>query len=138
MSRTELEKSISFTEAKEMMQAGKIYLKGDTIFINEKYKGIHVIDNTNPSNPQKIGFIVIPGCIDMAMKENILFADNSIDLVAINLTGGLSQLNVSKRLIGIFPELTAPDNRILQSQYQPENRPENTVIVGWEKIDFTY
>jgi len=138
MDREELEKSISFSSSREMIQAGKIYLKGNFIYINEKYKGIHVIDNSNPSSPQKVGFIVIPGCIDMAMKDDILFADNSIDLISINLTDDLSQLTVTKRLIGIFPELTAPDNRTLQSQYQTENRPENTVIVGWEKIDGIY
>ncbi len=138
MDREELENSISFTGEQEMINAGKIYLKGNTIYINEKYKGIHVIDNTDPSNPKKTGFIVIPGCIDMAMKDDILFADNSIDLISINLTDGLSQLTVTKRLIGIFSELTAPDNRMLQSQYQVENRPENTLIVGWEKIDDIY
>jgi len=134
MKRADLEASISYTHAQEITEAGKIYLKGNTIYINEKYKGIHVIDNTDPAKPQKIGFIVVPGCIDMSMKEDILYVDNSVDLVAINLTNGLSQLTVTKRLKKIFPELTAPDNRILQSQYQPENRPENTVIVGWEKI----
>jgi len=134
MKRAELEKSISFSLAREMIQPGKIYLKGDTIYINEKYKGIHVIDNTDPTNPKKIGFIVIPGCIDMAMKTDILYADNSVDLVSIQLGGNLSQLSVTKRLKNTFPELTPPDNRTLQSQYQPNNRPENTVIVGWEKI----
>lgn len=138
MDREELENSISFTGEQEMINAGKIYLKGNTIYINEKYKGIHVIDNTDPSNPKKTGFIVIPGCIDMAMKDDILFADNSIDLISINVADGPSQLTVTKRLIGIFPELAAPDNRMLQSQYLVENRPENTLIVGWEKIDGIY
>ena len=134
MKREDLEKSISYTQARDMAQAGKIYLKGDTIYVNEKYKGVHVIDNSEPTSPKKIGFIVVPGCIDMAMKSDNLYVDNSVDLVSIKLGDDLSQLTVSKRLKDIFPELTPPDNRSLQSQYQPGNRPENTVIVGWEKI----
>lgn len=134
MKREELEKSVSFSSVREMIQPGKIYLKGDIIYINEKYMGIHVIDNTDPTNPKKIGFIVVPGCIDMAMKTDFLYVDNSVDLVSIKLGNDLSQLTVTKRLKNIFPELTPPDNRTLQSQYQPGNRPENTVIVGWEKI----
>ncbi len=134
MTREELEKSISYSPPKEMVQPGKIYLKGDTIFINEKYKGIHVIDNSDPENPKNIGFIVIPGCMDISMKNNVLYADNSVDLIAISLSEGLNQLNVTKRLRETFPELTPPDNRILQSQYLKENRPVNTLIVGWEKI----
>ena len=134
MTREQLEKSVSFTNAKEMHQPGKIYLKGDTIFINEKYKGIHVIDNSNPQQPKNIGFIVIPGCMDISMKNNVLYADNSVDLIAIDLSNNLSQLRVTERLRETFPELTPPDNRVLQSQYLKGNRPENTVIVAWEKI----
>ena len=33
--------------------SGKIYAYGDYIFVNEPYKGVHVIDNTNPAAPRK-------------------------------------------------------------------------------------
>ena len=135
MTRTQLEKSISYSEPCNLINPGKIYIKGDTIFINEKYKGIHVFDNSNPSKPKNIGFITIPGCIDISMKNNVLYADNSVDLVAIELSNNLANLKVTERLREIFPELTAPDNRVLQSQYNRYNRPENTIIVGWEKIE---
>ena len=138
MDRDEMENSIAYTSAKEMLEPGKIYLKGDTIFINEKYKGIHIIDNSNPSSPKNVGFIIIPGCIDMAMKEDILFADNSVDLIALRLSANISQMQITKRIRNTFPELTPPDNRMMQSQYLPENRPDNTLIVGWEKIENEY
>jgi hypothetical protein len=134
MTREQLEKSIAYSAAREMVQPGKIFIKGDTIFINEKYKGIHVIDNSNPENPKNIGFIIIPGCMDISMKNQVLYADNSVDLIAINLSKGLNRLNVTERLRETFPELTPPDNRVLQSQYLKGNRPANTLIVGWEKI----
>lgn len=138
MDRDELENSIAYTSAKEMLEPGKIYLKGDTIYINEKYKGIHIIDNSDPSSPKNIAFIVIPGCIDMAMKGDVLFADNSVDLIAIKMSGDISQIKITKRIRNTFPELTPPDNRSMQSQYLPEYRPENTLIVGWEKIEAHY
>ncbi|NCU04596.1 MAG: hypothetical protein GXC73_11475, partial [Chitinophagaceae bacterium] len=41
--------------AKTISNPGKITLFGNTIFLNEIDKGIHVIDNTNPSQPKNIG-----------------------------------------------------------------------------------
>src|SRR5210317_1508205 len=49
--RSEMESNIRLTEAQTILDPGKIYLKDHLIFINEKYKGIHVIDNLNPENP---------------------------------------------------------------------------------------
>ena len=37
---------------------GKIYVKDNILFVNELAEGVHIIDNTNPSQPELIGFIV--------------------------------------------------------------------------------
>src|SRR5436305_88536 len=57
-----------------LQNTGKLYVQGNYIFLNEVQKGIHVIDNTNPSNPKNISFINIPGNIDLAVKGNYLYA----------------------------------------------------------------
>ena len=78
MERTELEKSVKFRDTQEIENPGKIYYKDQVIYLNEKYKGIHIIDNSNPESPKNIGFINLPGCIDIAIKNNSLFADNAV------------------------------------------------------------
>jgi hypothetical protein len=133
MEREMLEKSITFEAPHQMCATGKIYFKDDFIYINEKYSGIHVIDNSNPSTPVNIGFISIPGSVDMAMKNNILYVDNAVDLVAIDLSQGIENITVTKRLIEVFPEHTPPDGEFLRPEFRIENRPENTVIIAWEK-----
>ena len=75
---------------REMIKTGKIYIKGDYIFINEKKEGIHVIDNSDPSNPRNISFIAIPGNLDIAVMGNILYGDSYTDLVAVDITECLS------------------------------------------------
>lgn len=125
MLRDSLERSIKYTAARDMKKTGKIYLKGTLIFINEKYEGIHVVDNHDPSNPQKIGFISIPGCIDIAAKDNILYADNAVDLVAIDLAN-IPQISVTKRIPYVFPNLVPPDGLYHQSE------PGKGIIVGWK------
>jgi len=134
MNRENLENSIMFLSARQMCATGKIYFKDNYIYISERYLGVHVIDNSNPSLPENIGFISVPGSIDLAMKNNILYVDNSVDLVAIDLSKGFANLEVTTRLKDVFPELVPPDGKIMKSIFTKENRPENTYIVGWEEI----
>jgi hypothetical protein len=125
MKRADLEQSVSYQSiAREMENTGKIYYKTPYIFINEKYKGVHVINNSNPQNPINEGFIVVPGCIDMAVKGNIMYLDNAVDLVAFDLTSK----QVTKRIKEIFPEPPSPENGL----YYGGNT-EGYILVGWKK-----
>jgi hypothetical protein len=71
---------------RDLVNPGKIYVYQDILLINEREAGIHVINNSNPEAPQPIGFLDIPGNVDMAVRGNMLYADNYVDLVAINIT----------------------------------------------------
>ncbi|MDC0231575.1 hypothetical protein OAK19_06370, partial [Aureispira] len=74
--------------SQELKNPGKIYIKDDMILINEMGKGIHLVYNANPAEPKKVGFIKIPGNIDVAMKDDIIYADNYMDLVTLNTKTG--------------------------------------------------
>jgi hypothetical protein len=94
MSYEDLRTAVKDTTPEEIDYPGKIYLYGDYIFINEVREGIHVINNADPGNPVAVSFIQIPGNIDMAIKNNILYADSYVDLVAIDISdlGNISEL----------------------------------------------
>ena len=132
MEKSELKESIAYKSARKLENPGKIYIMGNYIFLNEKYEGVHIINNENPDDFQKAGFIKIPGCIDIALKDSTLYADNSVDLVAIDISD-TPDITVTKRIEGVFPEPLPPNSNSLPSAFQPENRPENTVIVKWIK-----
>lgn len=132
MLRNELERSVKLEASRAIVNPGKIYLKDHLIFINEKYLGIHVIDNTNPEDPDNVGFIHIDGCIDMAMKDNVLYADNAVDLVSIEINPQMTGIQVTSRIKNVFPELIAPDGRSL-SPRQNQARPQNSILVRWKQ-----
>jgi len=90
MSYNELRKQVSTTSPTDMVEVGKIYYKAPYIFVNEVNKGIHVIDNSDPSSPMNVAFINIPGNLDIAVKDQILYADSYIDLVAIDISDPLN------------------------------------------------
>lgn len=126
MKRADLEKSVSYTEGKrDMENPGKIYVRQPYVFVNERYKGIHVIDNTNPQSPVAIGFIVAPGCLDIAVKGDVIYLDNAVDLVAFDF------LNKKEtgRVREYFPRLSPPNS----DYYNPGNAPDDFVIVEWKR-----
>ena len=126
MKRSDLEQSVSFQSgARTIENPGKIYCKAPYIFVNERYKGVHIINNTDPQNPVKEGFIVVPGCIDMAVKGAILYVDNAVDLVAFDL----SSKQVSKRIQKVFPEPISPDNM----HYYYSGDRGDFILVGWKE-----
>lgn len=134
ISRESLEKSIFFQQAEQIKSPAKIYLKDNYIFISEQFKGVHIIDNTDPKNPVNRGYINVPGCLDMAIKDDVLYVDNATDLVAVNLnTLSQSTVSISKRVRDAFPEVSTPDGKPMPAKYTSENRPANTVLIGWVK-----
>src|SRR6185369_967987 len=64
--KAEARANIKNNPAQEIERPGKIYIRGNYIFLNEIDKGIHIIDNSNPSSPRNIAFVNIPGNLDMA------------------------------------------------------------------------
>ncbi len=77
---------ITYNASRALENAGKIYSYGKYIFINEQREGLHIIDNSEPTSPQNIGFINIPGNFDMAIRDDVLYADSYIDLLAIDIS----------------------------------------------------
>ena len=127
MSRDELEKSVKYIPgARDMIQTGKIYYRAPYIFVNERYKGVHVINNADPAHPVNEGFILAPGCIDMAVKDHILYLDNAVDLVSFDL----DSRQVTKRIKDVFPEPLPPDDFAYNPYF---DRPENYILVEWKK-----
>jgi LVIVD repeat len=84
-----------------MTAAGKIYVLGNTIYQNDIGKGIHIINNSNPSAARRVAFIELPGNTEMAIKGTIMYANNYNDLVLIDISNVSSPREV-KRLVNMF------------------------------------
>jgi hypothetical protein len=125
--KSEVYANIKSNAAHSIASPGKIYLYGNYIFLNEVDKGVHVIDNTNPSNPQVKAFINIPGNLDIAIKGNTLYADLYSDLVVVDIANPM-QARFVKFVSNIFP------NRRYTNGFVADT---NKVIVDWLKKDTT-
>jgi hypothetical protein len=77
--------NIAVQDPQDLRAPGKIYEYGQYLFVNEIAKGIHVYDNTDPSNPAPVAFIRIPGNTEMAIRDSILYANHLGNIAAIRL-----------------------------------------------------
>jgi hypothetical protein len=91
-------------------------------------KGIHVIDNSDPANPQMVCFYEIMGNVDMAIRGNILFADSYIDLVAIDITNIDKPVEIN-RIENVFPEVVPEGDKWYPYAMVDKSK---GVIVDWE------
>ena len=110
---------------------GKIYYKDETIFVNERNKGFHVIDNSNPTNPVPIRFIQVYGSEDIAIKGNYLYTDNVTDLVTIDISN-LEDISVVDRIPGLYPESKKEYPEGYSGYFECVDS-EKGVVVGWEE-----
>jgi hypothetical protein len=133
MTRTVLESSVASLPPQALHNTGKIFLRGPYIFINEKYEGIHIIDNHDPTNPRPISFLRIPGNVDMAVQGNLLYADNGPDLVTVDISNP-TQAQLASRVRDAFRELPMPEQGPLEDANLPANRPADVVVVGWRHL----
>ena len=104
--------------SKDLKTTGKIYVYGHLLLINEPKEGIHIFDNTNPSVPVKLNFIAIPGNVDLAVREDVLYADSYIDLLAINIASPQNPILLC-RIENVFEPIFNDLSRGLLVDYFP-------------------
>ncbi|WP_111683022.1 hypothetical protein [Winogradskyella tangerina] len=130
MQRTEFENStLLVNTSRPIEDSGKIYVKGNYIFINEVNEGFHIIDNSDPTNPTNIGFIQVLGSSDLSIKNDVFYANNARDLIAFKIDEATETLTLTKRLENVFPQIWSPAGPM----YYPIG--ENEIIVDWQPIN---
>lgn len=87
----------------QLVTTGKIALYGNYLLVNEVNKGVHIIDNSNPSSPRNVSFVSIPGNVDIAVRDNMLYADIYTDLVTIDISN-VNNAVFKKVNFNIFPD----------------------------------
>ncbi len=94
-------KSITIEPAQQLESPGKIYIYGNYLLINEPQEGIHILDNSNPASPINLNFIPIVGNVDLAVNNNMLYADNYVDLVVFDISN-IRSIKMVERVKDVF------------------------------------
>lgn len=124
-SKSEIRNSIAVTGAKSTNSDGKIYVYNDLLFYIAQNSGVHIFNNQNPESPQNLAFIQLEGVHDISVKNDILYADNFMDLVVFDISNvsSIQLLNVEEDMLTYYA--TFPDDiSYYQSDIYPSNNDE--------------
>ena len=127
-------KTIEGVAPQSIVNAGKIYVKGTTLFQVESGKGIHVISIADITKPVKLGFIRITGCEELSIKDNYLYANNINDLVVVDIAD-LSNSQLKHRMANAFHLVS--DLPPVSGWYECID-PDKGVVVGWTRKTLNY
>ncbi len=133
MSTADFRKSVEVISIPQSItNYGKICFYQDYLYISENEKGIHIIDNRNPSQPTIIGFIELMGNADLAIREGMLYADSYIDLVWFNIDDP-THPKLEGRLENVFPNALPAIENSYGTDFSYYNYDGNQgIIIGWE------
>jgi hypothetical protein len=127
-------KAITATSAKPTVRAGKIYTVGNLIYQVEQDSGIHVINYSNPSAPQKLGFIRSFLCKEISVRNGLIYTNNFSDLVVIDASNMASVREVA-RTPDVFPDLAVQyppkPNNASQIVFECPD-PKKGIVISWE------
>lgn len=148
----EVRNGTAIADNQPLQDPGKLYFRTDGyLFVGERGKGIHIIDNRNPQNPSKIGFVRIPGNTDMAVTDEseVMYANSFIDLYAIDISSP-SNPEIIRRIDNVFDQSSMPGDGIgklvedkgvivdfeTEKVTQTADCSENPRRPGWNEGDF--
>ena len=126
--RAEFESSVKLEGPKPLGTTGKIYVKDSFLFINEKNEGFHIFDNSDPSNPKPLHFLKAIGSTDLAIRGTTLFINQAVDLISVEYDNTDNSINVSKRIVNVFPKLPPPNGVLVNGVNDGE------LIIGYRRI----
>lgn len=112
---------------------GQIVYRSPFIFIGETWKGVHLIDVTDPALPVKVGFIEIPGIQSFNLKEEYIYAKSGGMLVVVDINDYRKAFLVSAtELFKGSDEINFPEQYIGAFECYD---PLRGIIVGWEEAE---
>jgi len=129
---------------------GKTYALGSYLFIIDKFRGVHIIDQTDNQNPIRIVFIPIQGISSLSIEGNYLYANSFTDLVVIDyqkiLDGTFDETDAYRQENIFSPpsyEDFFPDDYAVKGEeedyegfiVQDSSSPENGFIIGYYDTD---
>lgn len=133
MSKEDFRSSVFSKPAQPIQNPGKIFFHQQYLLIGDKEQGIHIIDNSNPSNPFNLTYINIPGNIDFYALGDRLFADSFTDLVEIDIHN-FNAIKEVQRKENVFHPFFPEYN----TNYPLAHiRDTSGVIVGWRVDEIT-
>ena len=133
-SKSEFRNSIAVTDAQPTNSDGKIYVYADLLFYIAQNSGIHIFNNQNPASPINLAFIQLEGVNDISVKNDILYADNYMDLVVFDISNvsNIQLVNTEEDMLPFYADYPSDVSYFLDGEYPTS---EDEFIAGYTTVE---
>ena len=120
--------SFEFKDATvDVCQPSGFYVYGDYLFLVDRNQGVYIYDNRDNDNPVPIRFIAIPGAQGIAVRNDILYLSQYLDVVAFDLSQPTAPAFVS-RTEDVFAARTVFAGTMPSGAYIVDYLPNNETV----------
>lgn len=80
----------------EVCEPSGFYIYDQYLMVVDRNKGLHIIDNSEPTAPNPVSFLPVGGAVGLAVRNNILYINNYTDLLAFDLSSPRAPQMISR------------------------------------------
>ena len=126
---------ISVEEPRALGNVDEVLYKDSMLIVLEWFAGIHVFDNSDPSDPVALRFVKVSGMSDASLDGDILYANNLTDLATIDLSDAANPtlLKVHENILQMRDALYPPQT----NTYFECVDPEKGHVVSWRRVAYS-
>jgi hypothetical protein len=108
------------------------------LLVVDKYRGIHIFDNSDQQNSMRVAFLPIPGTTEISIQNGYLYTNSFMDLVSVNLQDIVDATYTSDSFSRnqdwferprIYEFL--PDQYRFTNDYLIPDNEENDIVIGY-------
>lgn len=138
MTKAAFRSSVKVSEQPQpIVRQGKICFYKGYLYISEPEKGIHILDNRDVRKPINVGFIELIGNADVAVRNDVLYADSFVDMVWFDVSNP-AKPSLLGRKTDMFPYALPATNNFYGCDWEKMNaQKETSIIVGWKVAERT-
>ncbi len=115
-------------------ELGNFVVYGDYLLVIENFKGVHVLDNADPSNPTAIAFWEIITASQLTINNSTLFVDFGSALVSIDISDvhNIKVLDVVSNFSNFSLDRFSPEDYFGSFECYD---PTKGTLIGWEEVE---
>lgn len=124
-----LRSSVQVVAPEPVESLNRLYLYDSYIFLVERNRGFHVLDNSDATQPVNVAFVEVPGNTEISIRDGYVYVDSYVDLVTLDARDPTQIVEVDREH-GIFP-WDPYQNIDSDSVYFYDADPAHGVVIGY-------
>lgn len=115
----EIRNSFKVLPPKPIAKPAGVYAFNQYLLLLEQNVGINIVDNSAPENPVSISFIQLLSNTHVVVKNNVILADNGVDLISIDISD-IEEPVITNRIENVFKDKWLEEGKTIFTGFETQ------------------